>query len=106
MQRLFPTVAGHVEPTAIYDELDFRAVRDGRAWPAVNMVSTIDGKTTLDLIGVREPIGSVLHRTLMKRLRVHFDAVSRGAGPVRTDSFCAGVPAELEHRRIALGLAR
>ncbi|MFO7311521.1 MAG: dihydrofolate reductase family protein [Bacillota bacterium] len=106
MQRLFPTVAGHVEPTAIYDELDFPAGRDGRPWTAVNMVSTIDGKTTLDLNRVREPIGSVLDRTLMKRLRVHFDAVIRGAGTVRTDSFYPGVPAELEHRRIALGLAR
>src|SRR5690554_2659341 len=106
MQRLFPIVAGHVEPTTIYDELEFPAGRDGRPWTAVNMVSIIDGKITLDLNRVREPIGSVLDRTLMKRLRVHFDAVIRGAGTVRADSLYTGIPAELEHRRIARGLAR
>lgn len=106
MQRLFPTVAGHVDPASIYDELVFPSSRDGRPYTAVNMVSTVDGKTTLDENRIREPIGSSLDRALMRRLRVHFDAVIRGAGTVRADSFYPGVPPELEHRRIARGLAR
>jgi len=106
MQRLFPAASGHVNPLSIYDELDLPAGRDGRPYTAVNMVTTVDGKTTLDRNRIRQPIGSQLDRTLMARLRANFDAVIRGAGTVRAHSVYPGVPPELEHRRIARGLTR
>lgn len=106
MQRLFPAVAGHVDPLTIYDELDFPEGHGGRPYTALNMVSTVDGKITLDRNRIREPIGSQVDRTLMVRLRANFDAVLRGAGTVRAHSVYPRVPEELEHRRIARGLAR
>ncbi|HEY8417869.1 MAG TPA: dihydrofolate reductase family protein [Limnochordales bacterium] len=106
MQRLFPAVSGHVDPLSIYDDLELPAGHDGRPYTAVNMVTTVDGKTTLDRNRIRQPIGSQLDRTLMGRLRANFDAVIRGAGTVRAHSVYPGVPPELEHRRIARGLAR
>src|SRR5690606_13585718 len=45
-------------------------------------------------------------RTVMGRLRVAFDAVIRGAETVRADPHYPGVPEDMEHRRIARGLAR
>ncbi|MBO8141306.1 MAG: RibD family protein [Firmicutes bacterium] len=106
MQRLFPAVGGRVEPLSIYDDLELPEGRDGRPYTALNMVSTVDGKTTLDENRIREPIGSRLDRALMGRLRQAFDAVIRGAETVRADPHYPGVPPELEHRRIARGLAR
>ncbi len=106
MQRLFPALGGHVEPDVIYDDLEFPPGRGGRPYTALNMVTTVDGKTTVDHNRSRAPIGSPVDRVLMKRLRASFDAVIRGAGTVRLDSFYPGVPPELEHRRIARGLAR
>lgn len=106
MQRLFPAVAGHVEPFDIYDDIDLPAGRDGRPYTILNMVSTVDGKTTLAENVVKQPIGSNVDRQLMARLRVHVDAVVRGAGTVRSSPYYPGVPEELEHRRIQLGLSR
>lgn len=106
MQRLFPAIAGHVEPSAIYDDIDMPAGRDGRPYTILNMVSTIDGKTTLAENVIKEPSGSNLDRQLMARLRVGVDAVMRGAGTVRASPYYPGVPEELEHQRIHRGLPR
>lgn len=106
MQRLFPAVAGHVDPLAIYDDIELPAGRDGRPYTILNMVSTIDGKTTLAENVIKEPIGSPVDRQLMARLRVGVDAVMRGAGTVRASPYYPGIPEELEHRRIHLGLPR
>lgn len=106
MQRLFPAVAGHVEPLEIYDDLDLPVGRNGRPYTILNMVSTVDGKTTLAENVIKEPIGSDVDRQLMARLRVNVDAVIRGAGTVRASPYYPGVPEELEHRRIHLGLPR
>src|SRR5690606_24048128 len=50
-----------------------------------------------------QPIGSPVDRELMKRIRVHFDAVLRGAETVRANPHFPGVPAALAERRKALG---
>lgn len=74
---------------AIYDQLVFPPAPAGRPLVAINMVATVDGRTTLSRQGVRvrEKIGSEVDRTLMKRLRMHFDAVARGAATVRHNPY-------------------
>lgn len=106
MQRLFPTSKRSVTPTDIYDDVEFPGGRDGRPYIALNMVSTVDGKTTLDEGRMKGPIGSPVDRQLMGRLRVAVDAVMRGAATVRKSPYYPGVPEELEHRRIDRGLER
>lgn len=68
---------------AIYGGLGWGAGTPERPFVAVNMVSTVDGKITLDHNRFREPIGSRTDRDLMVRLRGGADAVIRGAGTVR-----------------------
>ena len=72
-----------------YDDLVFPPPPPGRPYVAINMVSTVDGRTTLSREGkpVAERIGSPVDRTLMKRLRTHFDAVARGAETVRQSPY-------------------
>lgn len=106
MQRLFPAVAGHADPLTIYDDIALPDGSDGRPYTIVNMVSTVDGKTTLAQNVVKQPIGSDLDRQLMARLRVHVDAVVRGAGTVRASPYYPGVPEPLEHRRVQAGRPR
>ncbi|MBE3576841.1 MAG: RibD family protein [Limnochordales bacterium] len=74
---------------AIYDRLLFPPAPAGRPLVAINMVATVDGRTTLSRSGmpVRERIGSEVDRILMKRLRAHFDAVARGAATVRRNPY-------------------
>lgn len=71
--------------TTIYDRLLLPPAPAGRPLVAINMVATVDGRTTLSRLGtpVRDRIGSEMDRILMKRLRAHFDAVARGAATVR-----------------------
>src|SRR5690606_21963659 len=78
----------------------------GRPYTILNMVSTVDGKTTLGENVVKQPIGSDVDRQLMVRLRVHVDAVVRGAGTVRASPYYSGVPEEREHVRVQRGLER
>lgn len=106
MQRLFPTTKASVSPTDIYDDVHFPLGNGDRPYVALNMVSTVDGKTTLDQGRVQGPIGSSVDRALMGRLRIAVDAVMRGAGTVRKSPRYPGVSKELEYRRIERGLAR
>lgn len=106
MQRLYPTSKAHGIPTDIYDDVQFPEPMNERPYIALNMVSTVDGKATLDEGRVRGPIGSPVDRALMGRLRVHVDGVVRGASTVRRSPYYPGVPEKLEHRRIDRGLDR
>lgn len=99
MLQLFPTVREVAEPQRIYDRLDFPAGRGDRPYVFLNMVSTVDGKTTLDRGRIRDPIGSRLDRVLLQRLRVNADAVLIGAGTARASRSVPVVPADLADRR-------
>lgn len=106
MQRLYPTSKAQTTPEDIYDDIRFPEPPEGRPYVALNMVSTVDGKATLDEGRIPGPIGSPVDRSLMERLRVPVDAVIRGAATVRRSPYYPGVPEELEHRRIHRGLPR
>lgn len=106
MQRLFPTSKARGPATDIYDDIHFPEPPARRPYVALNMVSTVDGKTTLDEGRLRGPIGSPVDRALMGRLRVPVDGVIRGASTVRRSPYYPGVPEEVEHLRIARGLPR
>lgn len=72
-------------PTAIYDDLSLPLATDQRPYTILNMVSSVDGKTTLDGGRVNE-LGSDVDHRLMLKLRIPVDAVIRGAGTVRSHS--------------------
>lgn len=106
MQRLYPTSRARGTPTEIYDDIEFPKPPAHRPYVVLNMVTTVDGKTTMDEGRLSGPIGSPVDRALMGRLRVPVDAVMRGASTVRRSPYFPGVPEELEHRRIDRGLPR
>lgn len=103
MEQLYPVRRPVDDPLSIYDDLELEPAREDAPFVAVNMVSTVDGKITLNKKERAEPIGSPVDRELMKRLRVHFDAVVRGAETVRANPFFPGVPEHLVPRRLQLG---
>lgn len=111
MQRLWdrvrperhPSAVG--DPTAIYDEIVWPRTGRGRPWVAINMVATVDGKTTLDRGRHPRPIGSRVDRALMVRLRTRVDAVLRGAGTVRQSPYYPSLPPGAVERRQREGLA-
>lgn len=106
MEQLYPERVPIADPHSIYDDLELPAAMPGRPFVALNMVSTVDGKITLDRSERAVPLGSPVDRELMKRLRVHFDAVLRGAETVRANPYFPGVSAEEEGRRQAAGRER
>lgn len=103
MEQLFPVRRDQLDPLSIYDELEMPADGGERPFVAVNMVTSIDGKITFDLNERKAPIGSPVDRALMGRLRVHFDAVMRGAETVRANPYPPGVPDTKVEARLASG---
>lgn len=101
MLQLYPAPAGDV-PDAIYDHLDLPAPPPHRPYTILNMVTTVDGKTTLDGARVNE-IGSDMDHRLMIKLRVPVDAVLRGAGTVRSHGRYPSVGEEEAAARRATG---
>lgn len=92
-----------IDPTTIYDGLTFPSPPPDRPFVYVNMVATVDGKSTLARGAHPRPIGSEVDRTLMVRLRIHADAVLRGAGTVRRNPYYPAVRSDGEERRRARG---
>jgi 5-amino-6-(5-phosphoribosylamino)uracil reductase len=75
-----------------------------RPYVVLNMVSSIDGKATLDWR--TKGLSSELDRQLFHHLRTQVDAVMVGAGTVRTERYGALVKSEeLREKRIREGLA-
>lgn len=68
---------------------------------AINMVSSLDGKTSID--GVANDIGGAADRRVMRNIRSKFDAVLRGAGTLRAEKISLGVTEELAQSRRAEG---
>ena len=100
----------HPEPATISPEDAFGALDLGQRAPAerpyvfCNMISTADGKATLD--GRAGPIGNEADRALFHVLRTQADAVLVGATTLRVERYGRLVrdPA-LRERRVAQGLA-
>lgn len=103
MQPIYPVPGPQVDPLRIYDGLELKPRREAGPFIAINMVTTVDGKTTIDRNRVREPIGSPVDRGLMRRLRVPMDAVIRGAGTVRADPYYPRVDERGMEERQAAG---
>lgn len=111
LRRLLPPgVSASVEQ--IVDELDLTELaqrvsptvaHDGRRRPylALNMVSTTDGRATVE--GRSGPIGNAADRELFHALRTTVDAVMAGAGTVRVERYRRLVRDErarqIRHRR-------
>lgn len=90
-------------PASPYDSIHLPDPPSHRPYVILNMVSTVDGKTTLGG-GKTGHIGSRTDRRMMKKIRVPVDAVLRGAGTVRDHARYPGVPSEQAAVRKSLGL--
>ncbi len=106
MRQLYPLPTADMDIAAIYADLawplDAGLPRD-RPFTALNMVSSADGRVTLD--GAARGIGGAVDHTLLLRLRTHADALLFGSGTLRADGVGKGVPPALEPVRRARGLA-
>src|SRR3954451_19680782 len=104
LRRLLPEPAGLPPLEAV------RGMRLGdlappdRPYLVLNMVSTLDGRITID--GRSGPIGDEADRELFHGLRTQADAVMVGAGTIRTERYgrIAKRP-ERREQRVAEGLA-
>src|ERR1700738_325452 len=77
--------------------------RPDRAYLALNMVATADGRAAVN--GSAVGIGSAADKHLMRELRAEADVVLHGAGTVRADPLSARVPQHMLEQRVARGLS-
>jgi len=90
IQRLYPPPAREV--SAVYEDLALPPSRRGdagRPYVALNMVSSVDGKTATG--GKTAGLGSKIDRQTMRNLRSRADAVMVGAGTVRAEKLSLGL---------------
>lgn len=85
-----------------YTALTFPDAPPDRPYVIANMVSSVDGKVTIE--GTERGIGSPTDQRLMRELRVHADVVINGAGTLRASGTSSrlGDPA-LEQLRTSRG---
>jgi riboflavin-specific deaminase-like protein len=103
LERLDPD-GGQGSPEEVVSGLDFaaRALPD-RPYLALNMVSTLDGKATIEWR--TQGLGSDLDREVFLQLRTQADAVMVGAGTVRNERYGRIVKREeLREKRVREGL--
>lgn len=74
-----------------------------RPYVAANMVTSVDGRTTLN--GSAMGIGSAADKRLLYELRAEADVVLHGASTVRADALSARVPDDLVAYRRQAGLS-
>ena len=90
--RLYPLPVREIPVRSIYADLEFPlSGRDDPRKPyvIVNMISTLDGKTTIG--GKSSRIGSPVDRLLMRTLRSKADAVLIGASTLRAERLSLGL---------------
>ncbi len=92
----------HSSIDALYDGLQFPEPPRGRPYVAINMVSTVDGKVTID--GRSYPVGSDTDHKLMRKIRAPVDMVMVGAGSLRAEDINFSLPADLQELRLVRGL--
>jgi riboflavin-specific deaminase-like protein len=86
-RRLLPP-GGHAGATEVAETLDLRGRahdRGIRPYVILNMVSTVDGRASID--GRSGPLGDRADRELFHALRASVDAVMAGAGTVRVERY-------------------
>jgi riboflavin biosynthesis pyrimidine reductase len=86
-ERLLPdagsvTASEHVQEMGLWEEPE---LEPGRVRMILNMVSTVDGRASLD--GRSGPISSPADRELFHALRLPVDAVLVGAGTIRAERY-------------------
>lgn len=88
-----------------YTSLTFPEPPEGRPYVVVNMVSSLDGRVTIE--GNERGLGSKIDQRLMRELRVHADVVMNGAGTLRASGTSSRLddPA-LEELRLERGKPR
>lgn len=101
MQQVYP-VQRSLDPEDVYTNLLFEPPED-RPYVILNMVSSIDGKTTINGELRKIRIGSSTDRRLMEWIRLPCDMVVRGAETVRVNPAYTGVSDDLAARRQKLG---
>src|SRR5947209_19137272 len=98
---------GSAPPSAIaghYSALELPEGDAERPFVYVNMVASVDGKSTVD--GSERGLGSPDDQRMMRELRVHADAVMNGANTLRVSGSSPRVRApELKALRKERGLA-
>lgn len=90
--RLYPLPARESSGGAIYEDIELPPPerRDpSRPYVAINMVSSIDGKTTVG--GKSSGLGSAIDRQTMRTLRSKADAVMIGANTLRAEKLSLGL---------------
>jgi riboflavin-specific deaminase-like protein len=102
LRRLFPDPDGRqISPDEVYPDLSLSANVAGRPHVALNMVSTVDGKTALG--DSAAGIGSRTDARLMRQIRAAADAIIWGAETLRADIVDPRVDPERVRQRRARG---
>jgi 2,5-diamino-6-(ribosylamino)-4(3H)-pyrimidinone 5'-phosphate reductase len=91
-----------VDPETIYLELPIQAETRDRPFTAINMVSTVDGKATLE--GHAGKIGSRTDRVVMRKVRAAYDVLMYGVGTLRAENVNPRVSDAIAERRLSLVL--
>ena len=90
--RLYPLPPREIPAESIYEDLELPPARRGdshRPYVIINMVSSVDGKTSVG--GQASRIGSRIDRQTMRNLRSHADAVMIGANTLRAEKLSLGL---------------
>lgn len=102
MRKIFPEYK-EVTLAEVYADLCFEAA-DVRPFAAINMVSSVDGRTTIRGTLTNPRIGSPVDRELMGWVRHAADLIVRGAQTVRANPTYPTVPEALVPVRLGKGL--
>lgn len=95
-------MAAAMEYKPDYTGLSFPEPPASRPYVVVNMVSSLDGRVTIE--GTERGIGSPVDQRLMRELRVHADIVLNGAGTLRASGSSSRLgDAALERLRVDRG---
>lgn len=95
--RLYPPPSRQMDAKRIYEDLELPGAQGGgarartRPYVIINMVASLDGKTTLG--GKAARIGSRIDRQVMRTLRSKADAVMVGANTLRAERLSLGLDA-------------
>jgi len=82
VRQLFPDVVDPVDPTDVYSDLP---VVEGRPSVRLNMISSVDGSTTIN--GVSGELGSLGDKRVFAVLRSFADVVLVAAGTMRAEHY-------------------
>jgi riboflavin-specific deaminase-like protein len=90
--RLYPLPAREIPSSAIYEDIALLPARrrdPSRPYVGLNVVASVDGKTTLE--GKASRIGSEADRRAMRTLRSKVDAVMIGSNTLRAEKLSLGL---------------